>query len=138
MSGVPVFSEKAGKSVGKSAREVKKLLCVDDSTDMLNSLVEFLESEFLIVGAISSGSLVVAAAATLNPDIILLDVDLGDTNGFLVAEQLKSSGCCAKIVFLSVHDSIDFREAAEALGAAAYVSKSQIDRDLVKTLRRVK
>jgi len=104
---------------------------------MLNLLVEYLESEFVIVGALSSGSSVVAAASTLNPDIILLDVDLGDTNGFLVAEQLRSSGCCAKIIFLSVHDSIDFREAAQAIGAAAYVSKLQIGRDLVKTLRCV-
>jgi DNA-binding NarL/FixJ family response regulator len=117
--------------------EVKKLLCVDDSTEMLNFLVEFLESEFVIVGTLSSGSSVVAAAANLNPDIILLDVDLGDTNGFLVAEQLRRSGCRAKIVFLSVHTSLDFIEAAKALGAAAYVPKSQIGTDLVKTLHNV-
>lgn len=116
---------------------MKKLLCVDDSTEMLNFLVEFLESEFLIVGTLSSGSSVVAAAASLHPDIILLDVDLGDTNGFLVAEQLLTSGCRAKIVFLSVHASPDFVEAAKALGAAAYVSKAQIGNDLVKTLHSV-
>jgi DNA-binding NarL/FixJ family response regulator len=117
--------------------EVKKLLCVDDSVEMLNILVEFLESDFSIVGTLSSGSSVVATAARLNPDIILLDVDLGDMNGFHVAEQLRSSGCRARIVFLSVHESRDFIEAAEALGAAGYVSKSQIDRDLLKTLRSV-
>ena len=38
---------------------------------------------------------------------------------------------------LSVHESLDFVEAAEALGAAGYVSKAQIDRDLVKTLHSV-
>ena len=116
---------------------MKKLLCVDDSVEMLNILVEFLESDFSIVGTLSSGLSVVDTAARLNPDIILLDVDLGDTNGFLVAEQLRRSGCPAKIVFLSVHESRDFIEAAEALGAAGYVSKAQIDRDLVKTLRSV-
>lgn len=117
--------------------KVKKLLCVDDNTEMLHFLVEFLEQEFTIVGTLSSGSSVVAAAASLNPDIILLDMDLGDTNGFLVAEQLQNSGCKARIVFLSVHDSHDFIEAAKAIGAAGFVSKSQIERDLMKTLHGV-
>jgi len=116
---------------------VKSLLCVDDSAEMLNFLVEFLESEFRIVGTLSSGSQVVATATSLDPDIILLDIDLGDTNGFLVAEQLRNAGCRAKIVFLSVYESVDFIMAAEALGAAGYVSKAQISRDLVKTLRSV-
>jgi DNA-binding NarL/FixJ family response regulator len=116
---------------------VKKLLCVDDSTEMLSFLAEILEPEFMIVGTLSSGTSVVATAAILDPDIILLDIDLGDTNGFLVAEQLQRSGCRAKIVFLSVHTSPDLIEAAEALGAAGYISKAQIDRDLVKTLRSV-
>jgi DNA-binding NarL/FixJ family response regulator len=116
--------------------EVKKLLCVDDNTEMLNFLVEFLGSEFAIVGTLSSGSSVVAAAASLDPDIILLDIDLGDTNGFSVAEQLRDSGCRAKFVFLSVYTSVDFIEAAEALGAAGYVSKTQIATHLIETLRR--
>jgi DNA-binding NarL/FixJ family response regulator len=73
-------------------------------------------------------------AANFKPDIILLDVDLGDISGFRVAEQLRNSGCPARIVFLSVHESIDFVRAAKDLGAAGYVFKSQITRDLVKTL----
>jgi DNA-binding NarL/FixJ family response regulator len=115
---------------------VKKLLCVDDNPEMLTFLIEFLESEFLIVGTLSCGSSVVAAAASLSPDIILMDVDLGDTNGFDVAEQLRSAGSVAKIVFLSVYTSRDFIEAAEAYGAP-YLSKTQIASDLVKTLHGV-
>jgi DNA-binding NarL/FixJ family response regulator len=48
-----------------------------------------------------------------------------------------ASGCPARIVFFFVHESPDFIEAAEALGAAGFVSKSQIDRDLMKTLHSV-
>jgi DNA-binding NarL/FixJ family response regulator len=113
---------------------VKRLLCVDDSPEMLEALVDLLQWEFLIVGTLSSGSLAIGQAANFKPDIILLDVDLGDANGFRVAEQLRSSGCPARIVFLSVHESIDFVRAAQDSGAAGYVFKSQITRDLVKTL----
>jgi two-component system, OmpR family, response regulator len=113
---------------------VKRLLCVDDSPDMLEILVDLLRLQFTIVGTLSSGASVLEEATTLKADIILLDVDLGDMNGFTVAKQLRSSGCPANIVFLSVHESIDFVRAAKDLGAAGYVFKSQITRDLVKTL----
>ena len=113
---------------------MKRLLCVDDSPDMLEILVDLLQPQFTIVGALSSGASVLEKTTTLNPDIILLDVDLGDISGFAVAEQLRSSGCPASIVFLSVHESIDFIRAAKDLGAAGYVYKSQITRDLIKTL----
>jgi len=114
--------------------EVKRLLCVDDSPDMLEILVDLLQPQFTIVGTLSCGASVLSEATALNPDIILLDVDLGDISGFAVAEQLRSSGCPASVVFLSVHESIDFIRAAKDLGAAGYVYKSQITRDLVKTL----
>jgi two-component system nitrate/nitrite response regulator NarL len=101
---------------------------------MLEILVDLLQLQFTIVGTLSSGASVLEEATTLNADIILLDVDLGDMNGFTVAKQLRSSGCPASIVFLSVHESIDFIRAAKDLGAAGYVFKSQITRDLLKTL----
>jgi DNA-binding NarL/FixJ family response regulator len=101
---------------------------------MLEILVDLLQPQFTIVGTLTSGASVLEEATTLNADIILLDVDLGDISGFAVADQLRSSGCPARIVFLSVHESIDFIRAAKDLGAAGYVCKSQITRDLVKTL----
>lgn len=113
---------------------MKRLLCVDDSPEMLDILVDLLESEFLIVGRLSSGSSTLDQAADLKPDVILMDVDLGDISGFLVAKHLRNTDCSAKIVFLSIHESIDFVQAGQESGAAGYVFKSQIDRDLVKTL----
>ena len=113
---------------------MKRLLCIDDSPEMLDILVDLLQSQFLIVGTLSSGSSALAEAANFKPDIILLDVDLGDMTGFRVAEKLRSTRCLAKIVFLSVHESEDFIKAAHDLGAVGYVFKSQIVRDLAKTL----
>ncbi len=115
---------------------MKRLLCVDDSPELLDVVVDLLESDFMIVGKLSSGSAALAETANLHPDIILLDVDLGDMSGFQVAEQLRIAGCPSSIVFLSVHEGIDFTRAARDLGAAGYVFKSQIDRDLVNTLQQ--
>lgn len=115
---------------------MKRLLCVDDSPELLDVVVDLLQSDFMIVGKLCSGSAALAETANLRPDIILLDVDLGDMSGFQVAEQLRIAGCPSSIVFLSVHEGLDFTQAARDLGAAGYVFKSQIDRDLVNTLHQ--
>ena len=114
-----------------------RLLLADDSRDLLETLVEILRRDFTIVGTLYSGASVLEQAAALNPDIILLDVSLGDTTGFLVAQRLIKSGCQAKIVFLSVHEGFHFVRAALDLGAMGYVFKSRINQDLVNALRKV-
>ena len=104
---------------------MKRLLCVDDSPEMLDALVDMLRAEFIVVGALTSASSAMAEAANLRPDIILLDLDLGDASGFVVAEELRRAGCPAKIVFLSVHERIEFVDAAREIGASGYIFKSQ-------------
>jgi DNA-binding NarL/FixJ family response regulator len=116
---------------------VTKLLLADDKPDMLAALAQLLRGEFLIVGALSSGASVLAQVDTLKPDIILLDVSLGDLTGFQVAERLRQKTCPSKIVFLSIHENLEFLHAAVNVGAFGYVFKSQISRDLLHALRSV-
>jgi DNA-binding NarL/FixJ family response regulator len=103
----------------------------------LETLVEILRRDFTIAGTLTCGASVVDQAAVLKPDIILLDVSLGDMTGFSVAQSLMNSGCQAKIVFLSVHEGFAFVRAALDIGAAGYVFKSRVNQDLVKALRKV-
>jgi DNA-binding NarL/FixJ family response regulator len=116
---------------------VKRLLLADDNRDMLTALDQMLRQEFLIVGALSSGVSVLAQVNDLNPDIILLDVSLGDLSGFQVARCLRHRGCPSNIVFLSVHENPEFLQAAVDLGVSGYVFKSRISRDLLHALQAV-
>jgi DNA-binding NarL/FixJ family response regulator len=109
------------------------VLVADDTPDMRSALVLMLERRFQVVGALSSGRDAMAAACDLEPDVILLDVSLGDVTGFQVAKRLKGKGCTSKFVFVSVHEDEEFVHAAEAIGAS-YVFKSQIDRDLMSAV----
>lgn len=115
----------------------KRLVLVDDNPAMLQTLLELLQEDFSIVGTFSRGASVLAEAANLKPDIILLDISLGDMTGIHVAKRLISSGCGARIVFLSVHENADFVRSAFDIGAAGYVFKSQISADLVNALETV-
>lgn len=102
---------------------------------MLETLVDMLGVDFAIVGTLSNGASVLTVGSGLEPDVILLDVSLGDMTGFEVAERLHSRGCCAKIVFLSVHENVEFVRAAFDIGASGYVFKSQLGRDLANAIR---
>jgi DNA-binding NarL/FixJ family response regulator len=113
------------------------LLLADDNPRMLAALVQLLQREFVIVDALASGAEVLAKSDTVSPDIILLDISLGDLTGFQVSDQLKQRGCKSRIVFLSVHENPEFVRAAIEIGASGYVFKSQISRDLVNALHAV-
>lgn len=110
------------------------LLLADDNPDMLAALVQLLQRDFVIVGALTNGEGVLAQVDTLVPDIILLDVSLADVTGFQIVEHLRQRGCRSKIVLLSVHENPEFVRAAADIGVSGYVFKSQINRDLVAAL----
>jgi two-component system nitrate/nitrite response regulator NarL len=65
---------------------------------------------------------------------VILDISLGDMTGFEVARRLKDSGCTAKLIFLSVHEDVDFVTAAFDIGASGYVFKSRVTEDLTKAI----
>jgi len=114
-----------------------RVVLVDDNPAMLDTLAEMLQGDFTIAGKFSSPAPMLAELGRLNPDIILLDVSLGDMTGFYVAKTLKRMGCAAKIIFVSVHENPDFVRAAFDLGASGYVFKSQIGADLLNALDAV-
>jgi CheY-like chemotaxis protein len=113
------------------------VLLVDDNHALLELLVGMLEPTYKIAGALCNGTAVVDQAAALLPDLIILDISLGDVSGFEVAKRLKRAGCPAKIIFLSLHEDMDFISAAFGLGASGYVFKSRLTTDLENAIAAV-
>ncbi len=113
-----------------------RLLLADDNPEVLETLSDLLQPAYDIVGAFSDGASVLQQIEALKPDLVILDISLGDMTGFEVARRLKKSGCPAKIIFLTVHENIDFISAAFDLDAFGYVFKSRISSDLVAAINR--
>lgn len=111
-----------------------RLLLADDNQAVLDSVVRILQNNFIITGAFTDGRSVLEKFIWLKPDVIILDISMGDLSGLDVAKCLKDMHCHAKLIFLSVHDDIDFVGAAFALGADAYVPKSALNSDLVAAI----
>jgi CheY-like chemotaxis protein len=113
------------------------ILLVDDNHAVLELLAEMLEPTYTIAAALSCGATVLEQAAALLPDLIILDISLGDMSGFEVARRLKRAGCPAKIIFLSLHEDMDFVGAAFGLGASGFVFKSRLTTDLETAIAAV-
>jgi len=113
------------------------LLLADDNPALLETLIEMLEPSYKVAAALRNGASVLEEVSALRPDLVILDISLGDLTGFEVARRLKGIGCPAKIIFLSVHEDIDFVNAAFELGASGYVFKSRITADLTKAIDAV-
>lgn len=125
-----------GLVASAEARSVQgtRLLLADDNQAVLDSVVRILQTDFIITGAFTNGKSVLEKVVWLNPDVIILDISMSDISGLDVARCLKDMRCQAKLIFLSVHDDIDFVQAAFTLGAAGYVLKSALSGDLVAAI----
>jgi DNA-binding NarL/FixJ family response regulator len=112
------------------------VLLADDNSPVLDHVSKMLNEgqKYEVVGMITDGGAVIREYLRLRPEVILLDISLGERNGIEVARQLRDSGCRAKIIFLSVHEDPDYMNAAIGAGGSAYVVKSRLNADLFSAI----
>jgi DNA-binding NarL/FixJ family response regulator len=106
------------------------ILLADDNLAVLDYVRKMLEKDYEIVGVLHDGESVLQDWPRLRPNLILLDISMGDANGIEIARRLRSSGCNSQIVFLTIHQDPEFVKAALEAGGAGYVVKSRMCRDL--------
>jgi DNA-binding NarL/FixJ family response regulator len=103
------------------------VLIVDDHPSFRASARRMLEaSGYLVVGEAVDGGSAIAAARELRPDLVLLDVQLPDFDGFEVAARLAALGAEAAVVLTSSRESADFGEAIAESPARGFVTKGEL------------
>lgn len=90
-----------------------------------------------IVGEASDGDEALRKTRELDPDIVLLDIDLPRMNGLLVTESLRKEGSKVKVLVVSVHTNRDFIFRIIQAGAHGYISKVAPPEDLVRAIESV-
>ena len=106
------------------------VLLADDNSVVLGQVTKALEKDYDVVAALKDGQAVVRECLRLKPDVVVLDISMGDVNGLDLVQELRDSGCYSKIVFLTVHEDHAYVNAAIGAGAMAYVVKSHMSTDL--------
>jgi DNA-binding NarL/FixJ family response regulator len=112
-----------------------RVLLADDHHDFLAAAARLLEPEFEVVQTVGDGQALLAEAARLEPDVLVLDISMPVLNGIEAARRLRGAGSRAKVVFLTVHQDPDYVRGALAAGALGYVVKSRLVSDLALALR---
>ena len=94
-----------------------------------------LSCDFDVVGTATDGLQAVDIARHVDPEVIVLDVDMPGLNGFQTCRALAGAGLAATpIVFLSMHDADEIVAEAFRCGGSGYVFKQRVGRDLVEAI----
>jgi CheY-like chemotaxis protein len=103
------------------------VLVVDDHLSFRDTARQLLESEgYLVVGEAGDGMEALRAAAELEPDLVLLDVNLPDIDGFDVAARLTGESHAPAVILVSSRDGADFGPCVERSGARGFIPKADL------------
>jgi len=106
-----------------------RCLLVDDSAAFLEAAGVLLEREGLtVVGVASSIAEALRQARALKPDVILVDIGLGDESGFDLARLLAQDGLAddADVILISARAETDYTELLAESPAAGFLPKSEL------------
>jgi DNA-binding NarL/FixJ family response regulator len=112
-----------------------RVLLADDHETVLARIRSLLCKDFEVVGTADNGRDAVAEVRRLDPDVLVIDISMPVMDGLQAASQLHRRSCRTKVVFLTVHEDRDYVDAALAVGASGYVTKSHVTSDLVPAIR---
>ena len=108
-------------------RIARRVLVVDDHPSFRRCARALLVAEgFEVVGEAEDGAAALALAAELEPDLVLLDVQLPDIDGFAVAARLRDRDPRVAVVLVSSRDPSAYGFRVEASGARGFVSKEEL------------
>lgn len=111
------------------------VLIVDDHPSFRSTARLLLEAEgWSVIGEAEDGAAALDAAECLSPDVVLLDVNLPDLDGFDVAARMTARPGAPAVVMTSSRDGTDFGPLVARSGARGFVPKADLSGALLAEL----
>src|ERR1700704_4119330 len=116
-----------------------RVLIVDDIPETRDHLAKLLgfESDIEVVGSAASGAEALSVAASLLPDVILMDINMPDMDGITATEQLPAGAPPAAVVMMSVQGEADSLRRSMLAGAREFLVKPFSSDELTASIRHV-
>jgi len=116
-----------------------RILIVDDHGVIRAGLRALLsaESDLEVIGEAANGSEALRLAEVLQPDLILLDINMPGLDGIEVTRRLKKIRPSLKVLMLTFHEDESLLQEAIQAGAAGYIIKRAIESELIYAIRSV-
>ena len=116
-----------------------KVLVVDDipeTRDHVSKLLSF-EPDFDVVGVAASGAEAIERASALDPDVVLMDINMPGMDGIAATEQLAIQCPTAAVVMMSVQGEADYLRRSMLAGAREFLVKPFSSDELTMSIRQV-
>jgi len=113
-----------------------RIVIADDHCMVREGLKQLLEldGDIKVIGEASDGIKCLNMIEKLNPDVVLLDINMPQMSGLKVLELLQDKNCNSKILMLTIHNEIEYLIKAFDLGANGYVLKDSESATLRKAI----
>jgi DNA-binding NarL/FixJ family response regulator len=106
------------------------ILIVDDHAGFrAQARALLLAAGYDVVGEAQDGASALDAVRALEPEVVLLDVQLPDSTGFEIARSLRDEGTRSTIVLTSTREASDYRDRIPRSGARGFVPKAELSAD---------
>lgn len=115
-----------------------RVIIVDDVSETrenVRKLLQF-ESDVDVVGAARTGREAIQLSQELNPDVILMDINMPDMDGITATETIRSKQPAVQVVILSVQSDQNYMRRAMLAGARDFLTKPPMGDELISAIRR--
>jgi len=114
-----------------------RVLLADDHPGVVRALSRVLSFDCDVVGHVADGGQVAMAAATLQPVIVLVDVNLPNVNGLDVCRQIVQENPHARVIVMTAMLDAALRDSALAAGASGFFDKCAAFDQLAGAIKRI-
>jgi DNA-binding NarL/FixJ family response regulator len=114
-----------------------RILLADDHALMLDGFSNLLKPKYAVVGTVEDGKALVDAALRLSPELIILDITMPILNGIDAAREIRKRLPQVKLLFVTMHTSPTYLQAALEAGADGYAVKSSGRSEILAAVEKV-
>ena len=115
-----------------------RVMIVDDVSETrenVRKLLQF-ESDVDVVGVARTGKEAIQFSQELNPDVVLMDINMPDMDGIAATEAIRSKQPAVQVVILSVQSDQNYMRRAMLAGARDFLTKPPMGDELISAIRR--
>ncbi len=108
---------------------------VSETRENVRKLLQF-ESDVDVVGLARTGKEAIQISQELNPDVVLMDINMPDMDGISATEAIRSKQPTVQVVILSVQSDQNYMRRAMLAGARDFLTKPPMGDELISAIRR--
>jgi len=120
------------------AGEKIRVLIVDDVSETRENVKKLLqfEADVDVVGVARTGKEAIQVSLELNPDVVLMDINMPDMDGIAATEAIRAKQPAVQVVILSVQSDQNYMRKAMLVGARDFLTKPPMGDELISAIRR--